>query len=82
MSTFVGRGRELADLDAVLAQGGAQFILVYGRWWVGKTTLVLRWAACPFTMSSLPVPDSPKPLAPRPGQWMHGWWIWRHWIRI
>ena len=44
MSRFVGRERELADLNAVLAQGGAQFILVYGRRRVGKTTLVLRWA--------------------------------------
>jgi hypothetical protein len=44
MSKFVGRQRELAELNAVLAQGGAQFILVYGRRRVGKTTLILRWA--------------------------------------
>jgi len=30
MGRFVGRQRELAGLNAVLAQGGAQFILVYG----------------------------------------------------
>lgn len=44
MGKFVGRQRELAELNAVLAQGGAQFILVYGRRRVGKTTLVLHWA--------------------------------------
>ncbi|MBN1435865.1 MAG: AAA family ATPase, partial [Sedimentisphaerales bacterium] len=44
MSKFVGRERELAELNDILAQGSAQFILVYGRRRVGKTTLVLRWA--------------------------------------
>jgi len=44
MSKFVGRQRELAELNAVLSQKGAQFILVYGRRRVGKTTLVLHWA--------------------------------------
>jgi len=44
MSKFVGRQRELAELNAILSQKGAQFILVYGRRRVGKTTLVLRWA--------------------------------------
>ena len=31
MAKFVGRQRELAELNDVLAQGGSQFILVYGR---------------------------------------------------
>ena len=44
MSRFVGRQRELDELNQVLAQGGAQFLLVYGRRRVGKTTLILRWA--------------------------------------
>ena len=44
MSKFVGRRRELDELDAVAAQKGAQFILVYGRRRVGKTTLILHWA--------------------------------------
>ena len=44
MAKFVGRQRELAELNEVLAQGGSQFILVYGRRRVGKTTLILRWA--------------------------------------
>ncbi len=44
MSKFVGRQRELAELNAILAEGGSQFILVYGRRRVGKTTLALRWA--------------------------------------
>ncbi len=45
MEKFVGRQRELAELNALVAQEGAQFILVYGRRRVGKTTLLLRWAA-------------------------------------
>lgn len=44
MTKFVGRQRELDDLNAVLAEPGAQFILVYGRRRVGKTTLILQWA--------------------------------------
>ncbi|MFQ5856364.1 MAG: ATP-binding protein [Anaerolineae bacterium] len=44
MGKFVGRQRELTELNAVLDRGGAQFILVYGRRRVGKTTLVLHWA--------------------------------------
>jgi len=44
MAKFVGRQRELAELNDVLARGGAQFILVYGRRRVGKTTLILQWA--------------------------------------
>jgi AAA+ ATPase superfamily predicted ATPase len=44
MSRFVGRERELAELNDILNQRGAQFILVYGRRRVGKTTLVLHWA--------------------------------------
>jgi AAA+ ATPase superfamily predicted ATPase len=44
MSKFVGRQRELDELDAIAAQEGAQFILVYGRRRVGKTTLILHWA--------------------------------------
>lgn len=44
MARFVGRQREMAELNDVLAQHGAQFILVYGRRRVGKTTLLLRWA--------------------------------------
>jgi len=44
MSRFVGRRREIEELDAIASQGGAQFILVYGRRRVGKTTLILHWA--------------------------------------
>jgi len=44
MSKFVGRQKELAELNRILSQGGAQFILVYGRRRVGKTTLLLNWA--------------------------------------
>jgi uncharacterized protein len=34
----------LEELNHTLSQGGAQFILVYGRRRVGKTTLLLNWA--------------------------------------
>jgi len=44
MPRFFGRQRELAELNDILAQGGSQFILVYGRRRVGKTTLILQWA--------------------------------------
>ncbi|HSH00890.1 MAG TPA: ATP-binding protein [Anaerolineae bacterium] len=41
---FVGREREIVDLNDVLAQEPPQFILVYGRRRIGKTTLLLQWA--------------------------------------
>jgi AAA+ ATPase superfamily predicted ATPase len=44
MSKFVGRNRELEELNRILSRRGAQFILVYGRRRVGKTTLLLNWA--------------------------------------
>ncbi|MCE7983721.1 MAG: ATP-binding protein [Caldilinea sp. CFX5] len=44
MNKFIGRQQELNALNAVLTQRGAQFILLYGRRRVGKTTLVLHWA--------------------------------------
>lgn len=44
MDKFVGRQRDLAELNTILSQRGAQFILVYGRRRVGKTTLILQWA--------------------------------------
>ena len=43
MSKFVGRNRELEELNRIISRRGAQFILVYGRRRVGKTTLLLRW---------------------------------------
>lgn len=44
MKRFVDRNRELEELNDILSQPGAQFILVYGRRRVGKTTLLLHWA--------------------------------------
>jgi len=44
MKRFIDRKRELDELNEVLAQHEAQFILVYGRRRVGKTTLLLHWA--------------------------------------
>ena len=51
MRKFIDRNRELEELNHILSQQGAQFILVYGRRRVGKTTLLLQWAertGCPF----------------------------------
>jgi len=51
MFRFVDRQQDLADLNRLLARDGAQFLLVYGRRRVGKTTLLTHWAAdsgCPF----------------------------------
>jgi AAA+ ATPase superfamily predicted ATPase len=44
MTRFVDRAKDLADLDRLAGRGSAQFILVYGRRRVGKTTLLLHWA--------------------------------------
>ena len=44
MTKFVGRKRELQELNRILSQRAAQFLLVYGRRQVGKTTLLLNWA--------------------------------------
>ena len=44
MHRFVGRKQDIDELNRVLGRGGAQFILVYGRRRVGKTTLILHWA--------------------------------------
>ncbi|MDD2694597.1 MAG: ATP-binding protein [Anaerolineales bacterium] len=42
MSKFIGRTRELEELNRILSQRGAQFILVYGRRQVGKTILLMH----------------------------------------
>jgi AAA+ ATPase superfamily predicted ATPase len=44
MAQFVDRQWELRELDALAGAPGAQFVLVYGRRRVGKTTLLLQWA--------------------------------------
>ncbi|HHN94399.1 MAG TPA: hypothetical protein ENK17_06495, partial [Anaerolineae bacterium] len=44
MTHFVGRRRELAELDDLLAEPQSQFLILYGRRRVGKTTLLLHWA--------------------------------------
>lgn len=44
MNKFIGRHREIEELNRIISQRGAQFILVYGRRRVGKTTLLLNWA--------------------------------------
>ena len=44
MALFIGRQREVAALDDLAAEPGAQFLILYGRRRVGKTTLALHWA--------------------------------------
>lgn len=44
MSNFIGRQRELAELHTLTTAAGAQFLILYGRRRVGKTTLLLHWA--------------------------------------
>jgi len=41
---FVDRETELASLNALLERRKAQFLVVYGRRRVGKTTLLIEWA--------------------------------------
>jgi AAA+ ATPase superfamily predicted ATPase len=43
MAEFIDRQREFRQLDAILQEQGAHFVLVYGRRRVGKTTLLLNW---------------------------------------
>jgi len=44
MPRFVDRETELDNLNRVATRPGSQFIIVYGRRRVGKTTLLLNWA--------------------------------------
>ena len=41
---FVDREQELAALNVILMRSGAQFMTIYGRRRVGKTTLLVEWA--------------------------------------
>lgn len=45
MTDFVNRQAELALLDEMQQEPGAQLVMVYGRRRVGKTTLITHWAA-------------------------------------
>jgi hypothetical protein len=42
---FVNRERELTALDEMWTRPGSQFLVLYGRRRVGKTTLMLHWGA-------------------------------------
>ncbi len=47
MALFVDRQNELRELNALqasLSRGGSEFVIVYGRRRIGKTTLLLHWA--------------------------------------
>lgn len=41
---IINRKHEFAELDQIAAERGPQFVLVYGRRRVGKTTLLTAWA--------------------------------------
>lgn len=44
MNCFVDREQDLADLNRLLQHPDPQFLILYGRRRVGKTTLLLKWA--------------------------------------
>lgn len=44
MNDFIDRRVELAALNRLTSEPGAQFVMVYGRRRVGKTTLLTHWA--------------------------------------
>jgi AAA+ ATPase superfamily predicted ATPase len=44
MVHFIGRQRETAELSDLVVEQKAQFLILYGRRRVGKTTLLLHWA--------------------------------------
>lgn len=44
MARFVGRQREMSELHEIAQEQDAQFLILYGRRRVGKTTLLLHWA--------------------------------------
>lgn len=45
MSAFINRRQELDTLNNLIRQPGAQFIMLYGRRRIGKTTLLTHWAS-------------------------------------
>jgi AAA+ ATPase superfamily predicted ATPase len=75
MDRFVDREQELVTLNRLLEQPGAQFLVVYGRRRVGKTTLLLKWAqdsGRPFVywVASRDTPDRLR--------WSLARALWRH----
>lgn len=42
---FINRTQEIVELNQIAAEPKAQFVMVYGRRRVGKTTLLTNWAA-------------------------------------
>lgn len=74
---FVGRQREVDELNDVVARPGAQFILVYGRRRVGKTTLILHWAKQTGRPVIYWVATRDTPALLRQG-FMRAVWNWAH----
>jgi hypothetical protein len=52
---FVNRERELVALDEMWARPDSQFLVLYGRRRVGKTTLLIHWGANKPTLFGRPV---------------------------
>jgi len=64
MVRFVDRQREFQELDQVLQEPGAHFIVVYGRRRVGKTTLLLNWVQRTGSPYSTGSPAARRPMPP------------------
>ena len=77
MAKFIGRQRELAELDEIVTWRPSQFILVYGRRRVGKTTLVLHWAKSTGRPVLYWVAARDTPAQVRQG-FVQAVWSWAH----
>jgi AAA+ ATPase superfamily predicted ATPase len=77
MSKFVGRSHELDELNRLISRQEAQFILVYGRRRVGKTTLLLRWAEASGRAYIYWVATRDTPAQVRQG-FIRAIWRWAH----
>ena len=67
MLSFVGRERELCELDAAYSSDSFQFAVVYGRRRVGKTSLLRTFVAnkpkvCFFTVLETTIGDNVRLL--------------------
>jgi len=74
---FVGRDLEVRELNRIVKRRGAQFVLVYGRRRVGKTTLILNWAKQSGRPMIYWVANRDTPVQLRLGL-MRAVWRWAH----
>ncbi len=77
MNKFIGRSSELEELNRIISKRGAQFILVYGRRRVGKTTLLLNWVEHSGEPYIYWVANRDTPAQLRLG-FMRAVWRWAH----